>query len=93
MNKFIKQYIFHHGDPVFLISVEYVTSSSDYLDDSDIGHLKTLEVVARTYSEYISFFKEVVRLMSLQCDCPAGSDDLSIHLNPVFRVALYRSEK
>ena len=75
---------------MFEVSVDYVTSTSDYVEDMDKGTLRTLKVVARTYSQYISFFKEVARLMGTQCDCPAGSDDLQIHLSPVLRVILYR---
>jgi len=89
----IKQYIWEHGRPVFRVSVDYVTSTSDYVCDSDKGTLETLEVVARTYSEYILFFKEVAKLMRRQCDCPAGSDDFHVHLSPVFRITFYRSEK
>ena len=89
----IKQYLVDSANPVFEVSVEYVTSSSDYVDESDRGTLKTLTVVARTYTEYTSFFMKVYKLMATQCDCPAGSDDLQIHLSPVFKVTFYRCEK
>jgi hypothetical protein len=90
---FIKSYMSQHGNPVFRVSVDYVTSTSDYVEDSDKGTLQTLEVVARTYGEYLSFFKKVAKLMRMQCDCPAGADDFHVHLSPVFRVVFYRDEK
>ncbi len=82
-----------YGRPVLKLSVDYVTSTTDYVDDSDKGKLRSMEVIARTNAEHVSFFKEIEKLMRSQCDCPAGSDDLHIHLSPVFKVTVYKSEE
>jgi len=85
-------YSYEYGNPILRINVDYVTSTDDYVGDSDKGSINLLEVIARNRSEYSTFFKLVERLMSKQCDCPAGGDDLHIHLSPVFRVTVYRNE-
>jgi hypothetical protein len=82
-----------NGQVVLRVSVEYATSTDDIVGDGDIEKLFSLEVVARTNSEYISFFKEIETMMSKQCNCPAGADDFHIQLCPVFKVTVYRDEE
>ena len=95
ISKYLGYFLTEYGYdyPILKVSVDHVNFSSDYVTESDKGNLRTLEVIARTDAEYLSFFKKVKELMSWQCDCPAGSDDLQIHLSPVFRVTLYRCEE
>ena len=74
------------------ISLEYLTNSSDYVDQMDSWRIMSLTMVARSYSEYLSFFKEVAKIMGNQCDMAASSCDLRIKLSPVFRVSYYFTE-
>lgn len=78
---------------VLEITLEYLTNSSDYVDESERWNLKTLTVVVRSYAEYLSFFKEVASLMGTQCDMAAASCDLRIQLSPIFRISYYLDEK
>jgi hypothetical protein len=78
---------------VLEITLEYLTNSSDYVDESDKWNLETLVVIARSHVEYLSFFQRVVELMSRQCDMPAATNDLRIILSPVYRLSFYLDEK
>lgn len=81
------------GCSVLVISVEYVSYTSDYVEFSDKGTLHKIEVVTRSYEETHSFFAEVVKVMRTQCDCPCGTPDLHINLWPFFRLTYYRYEE
>lgn len=81
------------GSSVLVISVEYVSYTSNYVDSSDKGTLHKIEVVARNYEEARSFFAKVVKVMRTQCDCSCGTSDLHINLCPFFKLTYYRYEE
>lgn len=91
-NLFMNRYFDLYVSPVLKVSANYVSMSSDFVDDIDQGTLHSLEAVIRSNSEFSIFYKKVEELMRTQCDCPSGGDDCHIHLSPVFMVSVYRDE-